>query len=312
MAYKEELSAATEAPASSPRPGHLSEEVMFDADACVEPAPSTEATPLTALLEQEARCRRREELTILAWSVHFLALMLWIPNSTTHAASMTRNLILCFVLMGGVMGTGMCVQFYRRSYRRKRSLTTALAQSQDVTQVGYLIQALRVQNTRVCNLAKRTLIVLLPTLKASDAARLGDSERAILLRLLSIPPNDLGRRDLKELFSRLAYRRELELRLAILKALEQVGGARELATVERLARGLPGPPSISKICREIQEAAQECLPYLQMRANVQRAREELLRASGAHARLNGGLLRPAGPPTDAFPEQLLRSSKPRV
>ena len=120
------------------------------------------------------------------------------------------------------------------------------------------------ESTPVRNLSKRALIPLLPTLKASDAGALTEARRDRLLRLLAISPNDSGYRDLTELFSRSAYRREIELRVSILKAFEQVGGAKELPAVLRLSQGKPFTlHSRASIPKEVQQAAQECLPYLQ-------------------------------------------------
>ena len=277
--------------------------------ASAEQITPAEAAPLLMLLQQEAQSRRKEEWASLAWSSAFLLTMVWVATRTfPNAPSLMINLFLLFFLMVTV-GAGMSMRLSRRSQRRKRSITTALAQIQTTQQIGPLIQALRVQNTPVRNLAKQALITLLPTMQASDAPLLGEAERSILLRQLSIQPNDPGYRDLKELFSPLAYRREVDLRLAILKALEQVGGAKELATVERLAQGLPTLQSAMKVPLEIREAAQACLPFLQVRAGEQHARKQLLRASVAPAVSDKTLLRPASARPEDHPEQLLRASE---
>jgi hypothetical protein len=308
---QEETPASTETLVSLSQQSNAACEAGSNTNAREESITFTEADSLTALLQQEARSRRNEELASFVWAGACMAPMLWwATRPVTDVSSLTRNLSLCFVLMG-ILGAGMCIQLCRRSYRRKRSFANALAQSHDVKHVGPLIQALRVQNTPVRNLAKQVLIDLLPTLKASDAIRLGDAERSILLRVLAIPPTDLSYRDLRELFSRPAFQREMELRLVILKALEQVGGARELPTVERLSRGFTLPAlSTGKVPLEIQAAAKECLPYLQVRADNQSAREQLLRGSSFHTLPNSVLLRPANTQTDARPEQLLRAVEP--
>lgn len=281
-------------------------------DALAEQPLSTDADELTTLLQQEVRIRRKEELITFAWSGVFLLCILWtVHRSFTDVNTFMTNFRNCFLLLGG-LGMGMCAQLVRCSYSRKHSFIEALAKSHDVRQVGPLIQALRVPNTSVRNLAKRALILLLPTLRASDAARLGDSEHAILLRTLAISPNDPGYRDLTELFSRSAYRREVELRVAILEALQQVGSAKELSVVARLSRGLPAMGSVVKVPGEIQEAARECLPFLEVRANDQIASAQLLRASSAQALPDNTLLRPASTRTDALPEQLLRASEPNA
>ena len=199
----------------------------------------------------------------------------------------------------------MCLGCIVRSYRRKRGLIDVLSGRHDIQQVVPLIQALRVENTSARNLTKEALTRLLPRLQASDSPLLGEAERRTLLRQLAISPNDHGYRDLTELFSRSAYRREVDLRVAILSALRQVGGPRELAAVVRLSRGLPTIHSASKVPIEVREAAKESLPFLQYRAGEQRASEQLLRASSIQDLRPDTLLRPAVSQPDA-PDHLLR------
>lgn len=296
--------------ANSVHPPDLTDAADAETNALAEPAQSVSATALTTLLQQEARSRRREEFITLAWSGAYISLMLWLATRTiVDEPSYMRSIQGGFALMIS-MGMGLAVQLWRRSYRRKHSLTNALAQKHNVQQIGPLIQALRAQNTTVRNLAKEALIDLLPTLQASDAALLSDSERSLLLRLLSISPNEVGYRDLKELFSRSAYRREIALRVSILKALEQVGGAKELPLVERLSREHSLSFKTARMPDIIQKAAAECLPFLQERAREQRASEQLLRASSAPATPDNMLLRPATASAHFLPEQLLRPSEP--
>ncbi len=275
-------------------------------------AASLAAEALTTQLQQEANARRNETLATVAWSGTFLVSMLWlIRHMSATESSLRTSLFLCFALMGSV-GWGLCFQLGRRSYRRKRSLTDALARINDKTQVSPLIQSLQVPTTAVRSLAKQSLTALLPTLRAGDASLLDEADRKVLLRQLAIFPNDPGYRDLKELFSRTAYRREMDLRLAILKALEQVGGEQELAAVERLARGLPTLHSTLKVPREIREAAKACLPYLHTRADDQRAEAQLLRASCLPQSSGADLLRPVSACSSTPPEQLLRAGGPAV
>ena len=274
-----------------------------DAEAVKEQWVSEETTALAALLQQEARHRRNENLTVFLWAGIFIAAMLTASNLPESLA--TIKVAFLFMM---TMGAGMIAQLLRRSYRRKQTFTRSLTQVQSIEQVGLLVQTLQVENTSVRNLAKQTLIKLLPNLQANHAALLGEYERKILLRQLAISPNEIGHRDITELFSRTAYRREVDLRVAILKAYEQVGGAKELLTVERLARGLPTLPSTSKFPTEVCEAARECLPFLQSRVSEQRASEQLLRPSSIQNTSTDLLLRPAVSERDALPEQLLRAA----
>jgi len=177
-------------------------------------------------------------------------------------------------------------------------------------QLGVLVRTLELPSIPLQNLAKRRLIELLPTLRASDAALLSEADRRILLRPLTISPQNWGGRVLRELFSRSAYRREVDLRLAILKAFEQIGGDQEIGVVERLADRssmLFGPLSVLP---EIREAAQACLPFVQHHAGEQRASAQLLRASSPPSSPSDVLLRPASGLSDTSPEQLLRAGEP--
>src|SRR5262249_31018164 len=132
----------------------LAEVQEADMNAEVEQKLSADADTLTPLLQQEARSRRKEEWATFAWGGSFIAAILWLVNDIVDAPSFVTNTILCFILMGA-LGVGMCAQIGRRSYRRKRSFTPALAQAHDVKQVSPLIRTLRVQNTPVRNLAKQ-------------------------------------------------------------------------------------------------------------------------------------------------------------
>jgi len=288
------------------------EEPATEMEAEIDTEAEEQATAaLTTLLQQEACGRRNETWITLAWSGAFITSMIWLVEKASLSAPLhTEDLWRCFAMMLA-FGWVLMSQFRVRLHRRKRSLTNALSQINDKKQIGPLIRTLRVQNTPVRNLAKQSLIELLPTLRASDSSLLEPGERKVLLRQLTILPNDPGYRDVKELFSRSAFRRELDFRLAILKALEQVGAEQELETVERLARSIPSPQNPIKIPQELRAAAQECLPYLQARANDQRASSQLLRASGFPALSGDDLLRPATSSLEAHPEQLLHAAEPR-
>ncbi len=95
--------------------------------------------------------------------------------------------------------------------------------------------------------------------------------------------------------------------VAMLKALEQIGDQREAGLVEQLA----AIPIRTDTDRQIQQAAIECLPYLQIRAEEQRLQTTLLRPTATAASDTGNdLLRAAVPATSAAPpEQLLRATR---
>jgi hypothetical protein len=267
---------------------------------------SAEVVSPTEMLEREAIIRRKEEWAGAAWSMLFLVSMLSIAKlNTSSIAALQRDMAICFALLG-VVGAGVYTQLFRSASRRKRVYMKALSNGQDVKQISALIHTSRGTSAPVRNLAKRALIDLLPQLRASDADKLSESERGILLRHLAINPRDLGHREVTEMFSPSAFRREVDLRVSILKAYEQVGGVKELAAVSKLARGIPtlqqSPP-----LGEIKRAANACLPYLEQRANDERASRHLLRASGPEAMGNGELLRPVLSVSATGDEELLRA-----
>lgn len=189
---------------------------------------------------------------------------------------------------------------------QNRKMARQLVRTDDLQLVGPLVRSLKVESLIVRNFAKESLTELLPKLQANNASLLGDEERATLIRQLDIAPDDKGYRDLNELFSRSATRREINFRLAILKAYEQIGGQKELSTVERLSQGRITIHSPTKILPEIIAAAEECLPYLKARAQEENVRMQLLRPSSSQDQSPATLLRPSYSSADDSPEELLR------
>ena len=87
--------------------------------------------------------------------------------------------------------------------------------------------------------------------------------------------------------------------IAILRALEQIGDKQALPRVERMARTARN--------LQVRAAAQECLPYLTVRAEQTRVEQTLLRASASTASPDM-LLRPTVAAAPTEPQQLLRAS----
>jgi hypothetical protein len=91
-----------------------------------------------------------------------------------------------------------------------------------------------------------------------------------------------------------------KLAVAALEALKQVGDASILPTIEKVAVRKPKNSEDRKVI----EAAQECLPYLQLRATATTQQETLLRASPSETE---NLVRPVHEMTiEATPQELLR------
>ena len=278
-------------------------------EAAVQRSESAETESLTAMLEREAKLRRKEDMAGAVWAILFLVAMLSIATlRTIDVATLQRDMALCFGLLG-VIGIGVHTQVFRSLSRRKRGYLKALSHAQDMKQIGSLVHTARGGSAPVRNLAKRALIELLPKLRASDASELGDAERGVLTTMLEINPRDLGHREVTEMCSPSAFRREVDLRVSILKAYEQVAGLKELSTVDKLARGVPTILRSSRIPGEIKTAAAECLPYLEARASDERASKQLLRASGPESSISGELLRAVSGASGSGEEQLLRAAE---
>jgi hypothetical protein len=126
---------------------------------------------------------------------------------------------------------------------------------------------------------KYALLRLLPRLQASDVSWLTEGQRAALVRTLYYCTH-----------RKYPWHYHPDLAVALLGALEQVGSGDALEYVQELAALSPGDARQDRI----REAAQACVPYLQIRARAQQAAETLLRASQQSTDPDQ-LLRPHGP-----------------
>lgn len=149
--------------------------------------------------------------------------------------------------------------------------------------------------------ALKAIIRILSRLQASDTALLDDTARGLLNQQLA-----KGRQSLSEVWG---VKREIEEQaaydVAILKAWEQVGDERALPCVEKLASLSARSPAQKRV----QQAAHECLPYLQARADRQQVAQTLLRAAQPPVEPSDVLLRAATVhAAHGETEQLLRAS----
>ena len=178
--------------------------------------------------------------------------------------------------------------FYLQAYVQRKIARPLIAL--DLPQaVGPLIDVLATSDVLRDQEINDVLIRLLPRLQASDANLLLPRHRKYLNQFLG--------RDASWLYPNTASR--AELKIAILRTLEQVGDKTSLPAVEKLAK--------SAANLQVRLAAQDCLPFLQQRVDHSNTQQTLLRASGADAAPEV-LLRPASSGEEAAPEQLLRAS----
>ena len=135
------------------------------------------------------------------------------------------------------------------------------------------------------------LTTLLPQMKAGDAKIITPIARQTIHKWLN-SANDRNP----------TYFYPAPLRLAALKALEQVGDARDIQVVKRLAKMKPRTPEQE----ELKQAAIECLPMLRANCGEVEAARTLLRASHAEDARPDTLLRPASGAGQTAAQELLR------
>ena len=225
-----------------------------------------------AVLNQESRKRgKRQKL--------FVGLFLGMAALFTLIAILTHNTSI-IASMGGYISLTV---IGAAASQQQKSASLAIARFDDVRAIGALAEALEFKDKRVAPIAEKSLIHLLPRLKASDASLLNPEQRFCLNRALR--------------------GKNTELTVAILKAWEQIGDERAIEEVEKLARGRGRGGSSPTVV----VAAQECLPFLRQSAERQQIGSQLLRPSDGNLTPSDVLLRPATPHASTDPaDQLLR------
>lgn len=190
---------------------------------------------------------------------------------------------------------------FRRSAKTEatyRELASELIQIEDVSAIGALAELLSIYDIHQLEVREQVqgaLIRLLPRLKSTDAGLLNATQRDCLNAVLKIRGNHI------------LNAQPVELRLAILKAYEQVGDEKALPIVAMLTiDGKMHMPS------EVTAAARECLPILQSRVAALKKggnsdRQVLLRGSYVGDVAPDTLLRPTQAATENSGE-LLRAT----
>ncbi|HLK60665.1 MAG TPA: hypothetical protein VKU00_29145 [Chthonomonadaceae bacterium] len=250
-----------------------------------------------AILREEVRKRKRRIYTgILAMFTYYIVVI-------TVAVLLKMGWLMSWLGIFGAVLAGLFV-----ISQKQKDAIEALTEWEDIRAVGALAEALdykdryMVTGTRnagsraeyrvdyqdgyIYDKIKACLIRLLPKLQSSDADLLSAEQRGSLYRALN--------------------GQDTQLSLAILKAFQQVGDLHALPVVEKLARG--EGRTAQNI--ELQQAAQECLPFLIARIENEREQHQLLRASGSSAAAPDTLLRPASGAGQAEAHELLRAGLP--
>jgi hypothetical protein len=235
---------------------------------------------LSTRLRRIARIRRRNVAVTASAAVAGTGLALLSMTSFPAAhhilPAVTVGLFTCLASM---------VFFALSGTYTQRNLTNALIHSDDLRIVPPLIQAaatLEISGTAAIMLLTR----LLPRLRASDSHLLNESDRTLLHSAIA------------------KHARNSEFVLAAIRALQQIGSASSIPTVQRIAMRTDHRAASPAI----REAAQECLEFLQQRAARSDANQTLLRSSSAAATPAHTLLRALDTPAPTAADELLRTA----
>jgi HEAT repeat protein len=231
------------------------------------------------LSQEIAASRRRRYWWSFKRALFILGLLyLCFSQVSSHSDWFFQPFFMVLIIMGG---------FVDSSAYLRRSTVRALGATTDARLIGALAACLSDTDRTVRNAATAALKKLLPQVKAGDKQHIAPAEMDALIRELNGS--------------------DAPLTIAILRAFEQIGDERALPEVEWLAMG--NADLDSDVPAEVRRAAQECLPFLRLRAEQAEQARTLLRASTpTDAAAPDMLLRPAPARADETPpEQLLRA-----
>lgn len=258
-----------------------------------ESVPGSEEAAVGALLtafRQETRRYRRRIRNGLALGTLAAASVMLLDVFALLGSLQAETFPFTVALMGWGMDLVVllsCLAYPVTAFQARKRVAERLARFDDLRIVGPLAEMLEAPDMRARPDVVSALTGLLPRLQASDAALLDTEQRACLCRILTSSERALT-----------------DLKIAILRAFEQVGDSRALPLVERMAEGT----GRTERQRRLREAAQHCLPFLQERAAQEPFRQTLLRASLAAGVAADVLLRPAAPGVESSSQHLLRAS----
>ena len=200
------------------------------------------------------------------------------------------------VLFGCLIVVGLCLKMWSVIRATPRFDAGEIARLGGLKAIAPLCASLAVpipgkQRRAIHN----ALIKLLPQLKASDANLTTPTALGYIYSCLRL--NGDGT---------FGKKCPTDLRIAALKALEQVGDARAIPLVERLTKMRFGTQNRLRV----KQAAIECLPMLRANCGEVEAARTLLRASHAEDARPETLLRPASGAEPTALQELLRGAEP--
>lgn len=214
---------------------------------------------------------------IFGYTVYGLSL----PVPVAYRAMLQLLFCIALVVVSAIRKPGDVMPW---KYERLETLVCEL--SGDARAVGAFAQlCLPTLDRSIADIANKTLLTLLPCVKAGDARYISENQMQALLDLLAVRREELG-----------TLRPSKELPLAILKALEQIGDSRVIGPVRCLTTGW--------VNRRYHQAARECLAVLEQHGEEWEHNRSLLLPSSVEAGKET-LLRAAIPQSETQTEQLL-------
>jgi len=239
-----------------------------------------------------------------AWCAPVLYGFVLVVLLGTSVDSVTSPLFYLPVLTSAVLVTSFLLWSDARFRRLCGPVCRAVIRQDDVQTVGLLVDSLRMNYWDISQIVMDALIELLPRLQSEDAYLLNAEQRALLASKLNTAP----KRSVKDMraSAQETYSRLISFRVAILQAFAHVGDSSALPAVEKLAR--QEAKTVEQ--QRIQEAAQECLQGLRLRAQQERDPKTLLRATASNNAETETLLRASTSAPAPPPEQLLRPGSP--
>lgn len=255
---------------------------------------NTEVTPAVhqwlAKIQRKAQRDKRRY-----WGLFiFFQAFIFVPISLTNIFPIMRNghfnLVALAMMFTPAIGMMLLALWY--AFKKPDWNAEELMRIGGVQAVGTLIDLIQTPKTpRQTTPLLVALTNLLPLMQASDAALLTAEQRKLLYWIV--------KGGFTAGVNPAAY---LKFRLAILKALEQIGDAGAIPVVTSLANGW----AYTVNQKALKAAAQECLPLLQSNFGSVEATKSLLRASQSLPTAPELLLRSAEFIPDANPKTLLR------
>ena len=225
------------------------------------------------LISQLQRHKRRHGIFWSVFCLIYMTLMVSMP--------MIRNfeflkVVIGFILMAAAVTFAVISASQKDKIKRGLiAITKKVSVQESSNLISSLVNLLSPEDVKssVNREVMELLTKHLPEMKASDAHLLTQAQKDRLTRELKLSTSDRSKSDLLEVL--FPNETRIRYRIAILKAFEQIGGVKELAEVKRLATEKP----MNRKAIQVQDAARECLPYLQARAEGEQAKSQLLRAS---------------------------------